>query len=138
MVGSRVCVRRLKRTENTIYKFKILFKNKFGIFLFAAPLGYKTASISYFKFKIFREIMSVKVKKKLNSRNFCFKKQCTLWKLRKFTHTLFGQKFRENNNFNYKITLYIIDLTKYFFGESKFFAGNFVKLTVLLNKLLNS
>ena len=36
----------------------------------------------------------------------------TLWKLRKFTLTLFWQKFRESDGFTNKITTYIVDLTK--------------------------
>ena len=34
--------------------------------------------------------------------------------------TPFWQKFRESNGFTKEITKYIVDLTKYFFGESKF------------------
>ena len=66
--------------------------------------------------------------KPLLSRNFCqkcvrvnFRNFHTVWKLRKFTLTLFWQKFRESNGFTNKITKYLVDLTKYFFSESKFF-----------------
>ena len=44
-----------------------------------------------------------------------------VWKLRKFTLTLFWQKFRESNGFTNKITKYLVDLTKKIFSEDKFF-----------------
>ena len=43
-----------------------------------------------------------------------------VWLLRTFTLTLFWQKFHESNTFTKEI-IEIIDLTKYFLGESKFF-----------------
>ena len=46
--------------------------------------------------------------------------QCTVWKLRKFSLTLFSQKFRESDGFTKEITKYIVDLTKEIFREENF------------------
>ena len=43
----------------------------------------------------------------------------TVWKLRKFTFTLFWQKFRESNVFT-KGVIKRVDFTKHFFGEVEF------------------
>ena len=43
----------------------------------------------------------------------------TVWKLRKFTFTLFWQKFRESKKFTKEI-YWIVDLTKFFFSEREF------------------
>ena len=42
-----------------------------------------------------------------------------MWKLRKFTLTLFWQNFRENNTFTEVVTKELI--SRFFFGESEFF-----------------
>ena len=74
------------------------------------------------------------------------------------SHTvLYWQKIRESNGFTKEINRYLVDLTKSFFSEKiekvtrtqcaqcgnygnslpHIFGKNFVKVTVLLNKLLN-
>ena len=55
----------------------------------------------------------------------------TVWKLRKFSHTLFWQKYRENNDFTKEVTKYLVDLTKYFFGKSKFRVFPHCEITTL-------
>ena len=42
----------------------------------------------------------------------------TVWKLRKFTFTLFWQKFRETNVFTKEIDKYLVNLTKHFLRHS--------------------
>ena len=89
-----------------------------------------------------------------------WRSELTVWKLRKLTVILFWQKFRQINAFTKEIILIniliVVDLTKFPFSVrvnfplfhtvqcncgnslSPISGKNFVKVTVLLNKLLKS
>ena len=59
-----------------------------------------------------------------------FKNLCTVWKLRKFTLTLFWQKFRESNSFtNKENTIHLI--WRIFSRETKFLLWKLLKFTIL-------
>ena len=76
-----------------------------------------------------------------------------MWKLQKFSLTYFWQKFRESNIFTKEVTKELISRNIFWFFHtaetvsqcgnygnslSHIFVKNFVKVTVLLNKLLKS
>ena len=75
---------------------------------------------------------------------FAISKGCTVWKLWKFTVTLFLQKFRESIVFTKVNTKELISrnffwvTVNFSFFHTHFIAKNFVNVTVLPKKLLNS
>ena len=90
----------------------------------------------------FREInlYSAILLKELNSRNFLSNMYRVLdsivWKLMRFSLTFFWQKFRENNVFTKEITR--VNLTKYFFGETKFYTLPHYSLIIIFKPNKNS